>query len=131
MLLLDLADAFCQVKLPVALRKFFSLPAVGKRELGIMSVEGPPVDDTTPIFPQFRVMPMGGRMHSLFARPSFPGSHTSARLCHLRWRTTCRYPDLALPVLSVYVDMFATIGTNAAHVREVGNAVLNGATRFG
>ena len=33
-------------------------------------------------------------------------------------------PRLGPPVLSVYVDIFATIGTNAAHAREVGNAAL-------
>ena len=34
-------------------------------------------------------------------------------------------------VLSVYVDNFATIGTSAAHVKEVGNAVLGGAHAVG
>ena len=39
------------VSLLVALRKFFSLHAVEKRELGITSVERVPVDDTTPHLP--------------------------------------------------------------------------------
>ena len=70
----------------VALRGFLSLPAVEKWELGITSVEGVPIDDTTPIFPQFRVMPMEWT-HAL---------------------------TLCLHVLSAYVVDFATIGTNAA-----------------
>ena len=40
-------------------------------------------------------------------------------------------PCLDSAVLSVFVDNFATFGTNAAHVREVGNAVLNGAHPLG
>ena len=35
-------------------------------------------------------------------------------------------PSLDSPVLAVDVDNFATIGTNAAHIMEFGNAVLNG-----
>ena len=34
-------------------------------------------------------------------------------------------------MLSVYVDNFAAVGTKAAHVGEVGNAVLNGAHALG
>ena len=41
----------------------------------------------------------------------------SSRPCATCWRHV-----LTPLVLSVYVDRFATIGTNAAHVREVGNA---------
>ena len=37
-------------------------------------------------------------------------------------------PRLDPPVLSVHVDDFGTICTDVAHVREVGNGVLNGAT---
>ena len=40
-------------------------------------------------------------------------------------------PRLDPPVLSIYVDNFATIGTNAAHVREVEHAVWNGAYALG
>ena len=54
----DLADAFKQMELPVALRRFFSLSTVEKRELGIPSVEKVLVDDTTPIFPKFSVLLM-------------------------------------------------------------------------
>ena len=40
-------------------------------------------------------------------------------------------PRLDPPVLSVYVDNFATIGTKLAHVREVGHAFLNRAHTLG
>ena len=60
------------------------------------------------------------------ARPTCRGSPTSPPL-----EDNSPAPRLDLSVLSIYVDNFATVGTNAAYVREVGNAVLNGAYALG
>ena len=118
----DLARAFYQIEVPVALRRFFSLPWWRSASSG------------SPPYAHFAAV------ESYADR----WTHTLA-LCHtiVSWiaRTAAPLspslednflaPRLDSLVLSVYVDNFATTGTNAAHVREVGNAVLDGAHPLG
>ena len=120
----DLADAFNQIDLAMALRKFFSLPAVEKRELRSRPWKGCRLTTRLPSSLSSGLCRWDGRMHLPFARPSFLGSRVSPPALEENQPA----PRFDVPVLSVHVDNFATIGTNAAHVGEVGNAVLSGAT---
>ena len=93
-------------------------------------MEGVPVDDTTPIFSQFRVLPMGCTRAPAFQTILSRVARVAAPLSPAL-EDDLPAPRLDPPVLSVYADNFATVGTNAAHVREVRNAALNGAHALG
>ena len=57
----DLANAFYKIELPVRPCKVLLFAHGGEARAWVTSVEGVPVDDTTPVFPQFRLCRWGGR----------------------------------------------------------------------
>ena len=94
-------------------QEFFFLLVVEKRELGITSVKGV-VDDTTPIFPQFRVMPIGWTHALAICQTILSRVARVAAPLSLALKDNLRALRPEPPVLSVYVNNFATICTNAA-----------------
>ena len=121
----DLSDAFYQFELPHALRPYFCLPTVRCREVGVFRLGDKRFCDSDILYPQFRAMPMGWSHALAWCQKVFSRvAVTAAPHCPLL-SDTCPTPDLSLaPVLSVYVDNLAVIGTSAEAVRDAAKAIL-------
>jgi hypothetical protein len=55
----DIANAFYAIELPSELRRFFGLPSVLAKEVGIKELDGKPIGPKTRIVPCLSVVPMG------------------------------------------------------------------------
>ena len=55
----DIADAFYNIALPLPLRKFFALPGLQARDVGVCTCEGAAVTPGCLVYPVLRVVPMG------------------------------------------------------------------------
>ena len=97
-----MADAYNLVELPVALRRVFSLSKVEKRELKVTSVKN-----------------TCRRHDAHFLAVQTYADGVDAPLSPAL-EDNFLVPRLDPPVLSVYVDNFATIGTNAAEFTRSG-----------
>ena len=121
----DLSGAFYQFEMPEPLRPFFCLPPVNCREVGVFKIGGRSLPAGAKIYPQFGAMAMGWT-HALAWRQSIFSrlARETAPLSPLLSDYAPTPDPSGPPVLSVYVDNLAVIGTDETAVREAGTAIL-------
>ena len=121
----DLSDAFYQFKMPEPLRPSFCLPPVTCQEVGVFKIGGRSLPAVANIYPQCRAMAMGWTHALAWCQSIF--SRVARKAAPL-WPLPSDYaptPHLSEPpVLPVYVDNLAVIGTDETAVREAGTAIL-------